>query len=46
MVKYRNILVVINPEEERQIALERAVKAQPQGGTATVSPTPSPSASS
>ena len=26
MVKYRNILVVINPEEERQIALERAVK--------------------
>ena len=22
MVKYRNILVVINPEEERQIALE------------------------
>lgn len=26
MVKYQNILVVINPEEERQIALERAVK--------------------
>ncbi len=26
MVKYRKILVVINPEEERQIALERAVK--------------------
>ena len=26
MVKYRKILVVINPEQERQIALERAVK--------------------
>lgn len=26
MVKYRKILVVIHPEEERQIALERAVK--------------------
>ncbi|WP_421179147.1 universal stress protein UspE [Aeromonas enteropelogenes] len=26
MVKYQNILVVINPEEERQIALERAAK--------------------
>ncbi|MGL5706864.1 MAG: universal stress protein, partial [Aeromonas sp.] len=26
MVKYQNILVVINPEEERQVALERAVK--------------------
>ena len=37
MVKYRNILVVINPEEERQIALERAVKgdfsAHEAGGT-------------
>lgn len=26
MDKYRNILVVVNPEEERQVALERAVK--------------------
>ena len=31
MVKYRNILVVINPEEERQIALERAVKGRRAG---------------
>lgn len=33
-------------QQRLQAALERAVKAQPEGGTATVSPTPSPSASS